>query len=100
MARLDRNGYPSNPRSIFIGIKRDNIPSKEAFEQALSNGTEILISHRCYGEWGTILGKISKITHFPDGRVIHFPQNLQRSTLKWPEAVLWIPNQGQCGILD
>ena len=98
--QLDLNGYPFRPKSIFIGIQRQRIPEPIAFVKALGAGFEINILANQLGGWSTLVGTVSKITYFPDGRVIHYPQNLKYSFLKWPDAILWIPNQGECGILN
>ncbi len=100
MTHLNTDGYPLKPKSIFVAVQRYNVPTEEVLKQALATGAELPIPYRSYGKWEMMIGKISKITHFPDGRVVHFPQNLKSSPLRWPEAKLWIPNQGECGILN
>ena len=100
MTHLNTDGYPLNPRSMFINVQRCNVPPNEVLQQALATGVELPIPHRFEGKWELMIGKITKITQFPDGRVVHFPQNLTQSPLKWPNAILWIPNVGGCGILN
>ncbi len=100
MTHLDSNGYPLNPKSIFIGVQRCNLPPPDSIKQALMTGVELPIPHRFDGKWELLIGTVSKVTHFPDGCVVHFPQSLDKSPLKWPEAILWIPNRGECGILN
>ncbi|HTK33625.1 MAG TPA: hypothetical protein VL335_03750 [Candidatus Paceibacterota bacterium] len=100
MTHLNTDGYPLNQKSLFIGIQRSNVPAKEVLDQALATGVELPIPYRFGGKWELMIGKITKITQFPDGRVVYFPQNLSLSPLKWPEAILWIPNRGECGILN
>jgi hypothetical protein len=100
MTHLNTDGYPLNSKSIFINVQRRNIPTNEVLQQALATGVELPIPYRSDGKWELMIGKISKITHFPDGHVVHFPQNLIQSPLRWPNAILWIPNEGGCGILN
>ncbi|MFT5179956.1 MAG: hypothetical protein ACI8V7_000495 [Candidatus Paceibacteria bacterium] len=98
---LDENGYPKKPTSIFISIKRIYFPHKDVFERCLEGSLErVGIPVRSLGSWETISGHVTKITKFPDGTVIHYPQDLYNSPLKWPDAILWVPNKGTIGILN
>lgn len=98
---LDDNGYPKNPSSIFVGIQRQFFPHMEEFAKSLRGERQrISIPVRRYGRWEMLSGKAMKITNFKDGSVIHYPQDLDNSFLKWPDAILWVPNHGPIGILN
>ncbi len=97
---LDANGYPINPRKTFINIKRINLPSVTSLLEANHEGKRISIPYRMTGRWDVLIGWMTKISFFSSGIVVHFPQDVSQSSLKWPTAVLWIPNEGSCGILN
>jgi hypothetical protein len=99
--QLTSAGYPINPRSIFIGVRRENLPSREELEKAWDiNYPEFTLTVRHLGVWERLVGWITQVTRFPDGIVLHFSQNLSKSPLKWPNAILWVPNKGSAGILS
>ncbi len=100
---LDNNGYPLNPDSLFIGIQRKSFPHLENFEKRLGlKGPEnsIRVPFRRNGRWETLIGNVTEIKKFPEGVVIHYPQDLQSSPLKWNNAILWVPTTGTIGILS
>ena len=99
--RLNAKGYPVNPKSIFICVQRKYLPTREELEKISSlHHPEVILPVRNYGCWEQLVGFIGWVRFFPDGIVIEFPQNLAKSLLKWPNAVLWIPNMGTAGILS
>jgi hypothetical protein len=61
---------------------------------------ELLIPVMNYGKWRDLCGKVTRIAEFADGVVVHYGQNVEKSFIRWPNAVLWIPNTGTCGILS
>ena len=97
---LDRNGYPINPNSIFIGVKRVNVPSYESLVRSMVKGEQLAIPVKQFLGWETLVGVVTNIKHFTDGIVAHLPQSMNQSNLKWDGAVLWIPFRGSCGILN
>jgi hypothetical protein len=101
LSPLNADGYPKNPNSIFIAIQRKYFPHLDGFRSRLGDPNKrIGIPFRQYGNWETLHGRVAKITEFSDGVVIHYPQLLDESPLKWPDAILWVPNQGTVGILN
>ncbi len=100
MKVTDENGYPLNPASIFIGVQRINIPTENQLIRAVLDGSQLIIPYKFLGHWETLVGVVTELISFPDGIVARFPQNITLSPLKWPEAVLWIPSKGSCGILS
>ena len=100
--RLNDQGYPINPASIFIFVLRENLPTRAALEKIkgeLSHPT-IEIPVKCFGIWNTLAGFVEEVHLFEDGVAIRYPQDLTKSLLKWSQAVLWIPNVGPAGILS
>lgn len=97
--KLNSAGYPLNPRSIFIAVRRVYLPTREQLRQIRPSYPEVSLPVKHAGQWETLVGFISTVREFTDGVVVEFPQNLQKSPLKWPNAVLWIPDYGTAGIL-
>jgi hypothetical protein len=100
MKQLDLGGYPLRPKSLFIGVRRYQIPSLIRIELMKVSNEEMSLPFLCEREWRNLVGNVTNIKSFADGCVVHFPQNLEKSVLKWPDAILWIPKSGECGILS
>ncbi len=98
--KLNSAGYPLNPNSIFIAIQQKYLPPLEQLRAIEPfSYPEFIFPVRCFGYWENLVGFISEVREFTDGTVVKFPQNLQKSMLKWTDAVLWIPHRGTAGIL-
>lgn len=100
--RLDAQGYPVSPSSIFIAVRREHLPTREALEKIKREYSHptIELPVRRYGVWETLVGFVESVHFFNDGIVVRYPQNLTISPLKWTQAALWIPNCGTAGILS
>ncbi len=99
--RLNSAGYPLNPTSIFIAVRREYLPTREQLREIQPfTYPEVNLPVRHVGRWETLVGFVSRVREFADGVVVEFPQNPQKSPLKWSNAVLWIPNHGTAGILS
>lgn len=98
---LNSAGYPLNPESIFVSVRREYLPTREQWTSVPPHSyPEVSLPVRQFGQWETLVGFVSIVREFADGIVVEFSQNLNRSFLKWPNAVLWIPNHGTAGILN
>ncbi len=99
--KLDSTGYPLNPTSIFIAVRREYLPTREQLIKIKPfTYPEMSLPVRNVGRWEILVGFIGRVQEFTDGVVVKFPQHMQKSLLKWPDAVLWIPNHGTAGILS
>ena len=95
---LNQNGYPLNPRSFFIGIRRE-ILSTINFIDAMRARKEVCLPVRFIEEWKLLKGFVEHINQFPDGQVVHLRPT--GDLLYWPEAVIWIPSSGSsAGVLS
>lgn len=94
-----KTGYPIRPTSIFCAIQRRVLPNIADLIALCKMGGTLHIPTKFCNEWELLIGKVTSVTIFPDGVVVKFPQDITASPLKWPEAVLWIPKIGNCGIL-
>ena len=99
-SKLNPDGYPVNPRSISIAVRQEHLPNLEELRRIKPfSYPQISVPVKTLGCWETLVGFVARVREFPDGVVVEFPQNLERSMLKWTDAVLWIPNCGTAGIL-
>jgi len=99
MRTLDERGYPINPRSIFISVRREHIPTTDDIIQALLYKDRVLcIQFKDHGQWSILYGTVTGVLRFYDGWIVFYPQ-LDCSPLKWNDSVLWISFEGQSGIL-
>jgi hypothetical protein len=100
MTCLNNEGYPLQPTSIFIAVPQELVPKVDRMTQAMREGEEFTVPVRSESRWKFLCGKVTKITIFPDGTVVHYGQIPEKSFIRWPDAVLWIPTTGTCGILN
>lgn len=94
---LKPNGYPVNPKSFLIGIRRE-VLSNIHFVNAMRAAKEVCMPVRFIGEWRSLKGVVEHVNQFPDGQVVHLRPT--GDLLHWPEVVLWIPSSGaNAGVL-
>lgn len=91
-SKLTEEGRPLKPSSIFIGIKRKNLPSQESISECVRIGTALGIPYSwVFGKEELLYGKVSQVRIFRDGTLVLIEVNTLISRLKWPVAPLWIP---------
>jgi hypothetical protein len=96
--RVDQNGYPLNPQSLFIGVRRVYVPNEVALTEHATKGLILSLPCRFLGEWKSLNLFIKKITIFPNGKVIS-GRPAGGLLANWPEITLWVPTFGSCGVL-
>jgi hypothetical protein len=97
---LKSNGYPNNPRSFFVGIRREIIQIVN-FVEVMNQGLELWIPVRFLGEWNKLKGVIQHINQFPDGMVVHMKMMPTSLLEAWDSVEIWIPRSvGQAGVLN
>ncbi len=98
--KFTNEGRPLNPRSIFIGIQRARLPSREQIDRSLHSGETLAIPARFLGQWELLIGKVHQVRMFTDGMLVLLDTRYKNSLLEnWLCAPLWISNNGQAGVL-
>lgn len=99
MANLSPLGAPMNPSRIFIGVKRYILMGID-FEGALKRRASVRVPYGFYGETHFFVGTPLQINQTQRGcLVILAPSRDSPSMAQWPVIPIWIPNQGQAGVL-
>lgn len=97
---LDRNGFPLDPKRIFVGIRRINMPGRTQLLRLMDHCQDLVVPVRFLSKWEMLRGQITKIDSFPAGSVVHIRTTPGFSVLeRWGDAQIWVPNRGQIGVL-
>lgn len=98
---LDEHGVPHTPTSFFMPVHRKPVEALD-FTRMLRDCLEISLPVLWHDRLSFLQGGIFRVTTFLTGTLVHLdpydPVNVFRSSGR-PMALLWIPNQGKCGIL-
>ncbi len=98
--KLTDEGRPLKPRSIFIGIQRASLPSRERIDLSLRSGEILMVPARFLGRWELLVGVVRQVRMFTDGMLVLIDPKHENSMLKnWPCAPLWVPHNGTAGVL-
>ncbi len=86
---LRPDGYPVNPRSFFIGIRREVIRDID-FLNAMYGERVVIIPVSFLGEWKYLRGVVQHINQFHDGMVVHLKPVSSCLLQAWPSVVIWV----------
>ncbi len=93
-------GRPLRPNSIFIGIQRARLPSREEFLRSLETQQVISIPAKFLGNWENLVGVVRQIREFTDGMLVFIDPRYNGSMLiNWDRAAVWVAKQGSSGVL-
>lgn len=87
---LMSNGYPINPTSFFIGIRREFLQNLD-FVSILKSRGSVSIPVRFIGEWDNIRGVVKQVNHFIDGIVVIMNPLAPSLLENWKMITIWIP---------
>lgn len=89
--KLTPEGRPLKPESIFLGIKRDNLPTEEKISNSLHSRERITIFYKYLGRLKPIVCTVKQVRIFTDGALLLLEVDINLSPLKWPQTPIWIP---------
>ncbi len=96
---ITTEGLTLYPKSVFIGLQRELLPSMVMLHHSLTTKHPVNIPARFLGEWELLSGVVTDIAIESDGILAFVDPDPGSLCKSWKTVPVWIPNSGMCGIL-